>query len=145
MRALRFATVSTLLGCLVVLGSSRPAPADPSGPAAAASGEVARQDVPTPAGAEADTVAEPDVAVNPRRGDNAIAVVQDARYPDAAAAAISAAWTADGGATWHHRAVPGLTTMTVTPACPESGPCGRCSKNGRRSARAPCQVGRGAC
>jgi hypothetical protein len=39
----------------------------------------------------------------------AVAVAHDGRYPDGGAVDISYAWTRDGGATWQHAPVPGLT------------------------------------
>jgi hypothetical protein len=76
------------------------------------SGVVTRQDVASRNGSEPDTVVEPDVAVDPAHPDVAIAAAHDSRFPDSGAVGISAAWTADGGATWHHQAVPGITTAT---------------------------------
>src|SRR5947209_8772252 len=76
------------------------------------SGVVTRQDVASRNGSEPDTVVEPDVAVDPAHPDVAIAAAHDSRFPDVGAVGISAAWTADGGATWHHHAVPGITKAT---------------------------------
>jgi hypothetical protein len=73
------------------------------------SGVVTQQDVPAQPGSEPDTVAEPDVAVDPAHPDVAIAAAHDSRFPDGGAVSISAASTADGGSTWHHRSVPGIT------------------------------------
>lgn len=73
------------------------------------SGLVTRQDVASQPGSEADTVVEPDVAVDPTDPQVAIAAAHDSRFADGGAVAISVAWTDDGGATWHHRPAPGLT------------------------------------
>ncbi len=73
------------------------------------------QDVASRPGSEPDTVVEPDVAVNPNDRDNAIATAHDSRYPDGGAVGISAAWTRDGGATWQHKTVPGITVATGGP------------------------------
>jgi hypothetical protein len=74
------------------------------------SGVVTRQDIASQPGSEPDTVVEPDVAVDPAHPDVAIAVAHDSRFPDSGAVDITVAWTADGGGTWHHRPVPGVTT-----------------------------------
>ena len=83
-------------------------------------GVVTRQDVPSRSGSETDTVVEPDVAVDPRNSKIAVAAAHDSRYADAGAVGISAAWTKDGGVTWHHQAVQGITKAT-------GGPYGRAS------------------
>lgn len=75
-------------------------------------GQVTRQDVTSQPGSETDTVVEPDVSVNPRNADNAIAVAHDSRFADGGAVGISAAWTLDGGKNWRHKTVPGITTAT---------------------------------
>src|SRR5579875_1405465 len=82
----------------------------PGPPVVLRSGTVTRQDVPTQPGCERDTVVEPDVAVSPTDPDVAVAAAHDCRFPDGGAVSISVAYTDDGGATWHHRPVPGVTT-----------------------------------
>jgi hypothetical protein len=72
-------------------------------------GVVTRQDVASRGKSETDTVVEPDVAVDPRNRNIAVAAAHDSRYADGGAVDISVAWTRDGGATWHHKAAPGLT------------------------------------
>ncbi len=52
---------------------------------------------------------EPDVAVSPLDRNVAIAAAHDGRFPDGGAVDISFAWTHDGGATWHHSPVQGVT------------------------------------
>lgn len=61
--------------------------------------------------AEPDTVVEPDVAVNPTNGSNAVAAAHDSRFPDGGAVAISAAWTKDAG---RHSATAGGPSRTRT-------------------------------
>ena len=73
-------------------------------------GEIAHQDVAPEPGSEPDTLVEPDVAVSPVDSRIAVAAAHDGRFPDGAAVDISYAWTHDGGRTWHHAPVPGLTT-----------------------------------
>jgi hypothetical protein len=75
-------------------------------------GQIARQDVPALPGSERDTLVEPDVAVSPRDPDVAVAVAHDGRYPDGGAVGIDTSWTHDGGATWHHKPLPGVTATT---------------------------------
>lgn len=76
------------------------------------SGVVTRQDVAPQPGSEPNTVVEPDVAVDQANPQIAVAAAQDGRFPDGGAVAISVAWTADGGGTWHHMPAPGITTAT---------------------------------
>ncbi|HSV66515.1 MAG TPA: sialidase family protein [Mycobacteriales bacterium] len=74
--------------------------------------ETARQDVAPEPGSEPDTLVEPDVAVSPVNPNIAVAVAHDGRYPDGGAVAISYSWTHDGGRTWHHAPLPGITKAT---------------------------------
>ena len=106
----RAAPLLLVAGTLVAAGLAVPASAAPPGsPVVLHSGQVTRQDVPSRAGSETDTVVEPDVAVNPADSANAIAVAHDSRYRDGGAVSISAAWTKDGGATWSHQPVRRIT------------------------------------
>jgi hypothetical protein len=113
-RRLTLATTATSLLFLVPsLLSSTAAEAAPSGtPVVLHSAQVTRQDVESQAGSEPDTVVEPDAAVNPTNSSNAIAAAHDSRFPDGGAVAISVAYTINGGRSWHHRPVPGITTAT---------------------------------
>ena len=77
--------------------------------------QIARQDVPVLPGSEPDTLVEPDVAVSPIDPRVAVAVAHDGRYPDGGAVGIETAWTHDGGATWHHKPLPGVTVTTGGP------------------------------
>jgi hypothetical protein len=72
-------------------------------------GVVTRQDIPSRAGSETDTVVEPDVAVDPLDGRIAIAAAHDSRYSDGGAVDISVAWTRNGGRTWQHKPIRGIT------------------------------------
>jgi hypothetical protein len=81
-------------------------------------GRISAQDVPTFPGSpdssasEADTLVEPDIAVSPLDPDVAVSVAHDSRFPDGGAVGISHAWTTNGGVTWKHGPVPGLTKAT---------------------------------
>jgi hypothetical protein len=72
-------------------------------------GQIDRQDIAPQPGSEPDTLVEPDVAVSPINPNIAVAAAHDGRYPDGGAVDISYAWTHDGGATWHHAPLPGIT------------------------------------
>src|SRR5579875_812059 len=78
-------------------------------------GVVTRQDIASQDGSETDTVVEPDVAVSPVDRNVAVAAAHDSRFADGGAVDITVAWTADGGATWHHMPVQGITTATGGP------------------------------
>jgi hypothetical protein len=75
-------------------------------------GQIGRQDVPVRPGSEPDTLVEPDVAVSPVDPNIAVGVSHDGRYPDGGAVGIETMWTHDGGATWHHQPLPGVTATT---------------------------------
>jgi hypothetical protein len=104
----RTVALAAALGVVVAVLPATAALAAP-GPVVLHSGLVIQQDLPSPPGVERDTAVEPDVAADPHHPDVAIAAAQDGRFVDGAAAGINASWTADGGASWHHRAVPGIT------------------------------------
>lgn len=72
-------------------------------------GQVSQQDIPPRPGSEPDTLVEPDVAVSPLDPKIAVAASHDGRYPDGGAVGISYAWTHDGGNTWRHAPLPGVT------------------------------------
>jgi hypothetical protein len=106
--------VSLVAAALV--GVSAPAfAAPPEPPVVVHQGVVTRQDIPSQPGSEPDTVVEPDVAVSPINRDVAIAAAHDSRFADGGAVDISVAWTADGGKTWRHAPVKGITTATGGP------------------------------
>lgn len=106
--AVAFSAALTLT--LPLTGAAAATP--PVGPSVVQVGQIARQDVPVLPGSEPDTLVEPDVAVSPVNPRIAVAVSHDGRYPDGGAVGIETAWTNDGGATWHHRALPGVTKAT---------------------------------
>jgi hypothetical protein len=81
-------------------------------PVPLALGQIARQQVAPRPGSEPDTLVEPDVAVSPRDPRIAVAVSHEGRFPDGGASAIMHAWTRDGGRTWRHASVAGITTAT---------------------------------
>lgn len=103
-----------LLGASLLAGPVAGAAPAPSTrvPTVLSLAQASRQDVPSVAGSEPDTLVEPDIAVSPRNPDIAVAVTHDSRYADGGAVAISHAWTRDGGLTWRHAPVAGLTTTT---------------------------------
>lgn len=86
--------------------------ATPGPPSVLHVGQIAQQDVPALRGSEPDTLVEPDVAVSPSNPDIAVAAAHDGRYPDGGAVGIETSWTHDGGATWHHKPLPGVTSTT---------------------------------
>lgn len=105
---LAFAVIPTVLGVGVV-----PALASGVGPPSVLNvAQIGSQDVPVLPGSEPDTLVEPDVAVSPVSPDTAVAAAHDGRYPDGGAVGIEYTWTHDGGASWHHQPLPGVTTAT---------------------------------
>ena len=86
--------------------------APPRSPVVLHQGVVTREDIQARGGSEPDTVAEPDVAVSPRNAKVAVAVAQDSRFNEGGAVTVSVAWTRDGGASWHHQPVWGITRAT---------------------------------
>lgn len=109
LRTVPFALVLIAALCAAAPGE---AAAPPGTPVVVHVGRVTEQDVASHGGSETDTVTEPDVAVDPRDKDDAVAVAHDSRFANGGAVGISAAWTRDGGASWHHHTVPGITTAT---------------------------------
>jgi hypothetical protein len=108
--------VAASCGLLLVAGVLAPtAGAKASPPAVLHVGKVSQQDIPSRGASEPDTLVEPDVAVSPLHKNVAIAVAHDSRFADGGAVGISVAWTNDGGAHWHHRPVPGITTAVGGP------------------------------
>lgn len=110
----RCAVVVLLAGVTVGGSAATAAVGAPAGgqPAILHVGQIAQQDVRVLPGSEPDTLVEPDVAVSPLNANIAIAASHDGRYPDGGAVGIETAWTADGGATWHHQPLPKVTTAT---------------------------------
>lgn len=107
------ALVGTVAAASLAVAAASPAQAAPPGPPSVLHvGQIAAQDVPPLPGSEPDTLVEPDVGVSPLNSDVAVAVSHDGRYPDGGAVGIEYAWTHDGGASWQHRPLPGVTTTT---------------------------------
>ena len=71
--------------------------------------QISRDTLPPTPGAEPDTQAEPDVAIDPHDPKVVVAVFQQGRYPDGASQAPGYAWSHDGGRTWRHGTLPHLT------------------------------------
>lgn len=103
-RAAVAAAIATALGAL----GWGTAAAAPSAPRAAAQ-QISRSTVVPRDGAEADTEAEPSVAVDPTNPDVAVAALQQDRFGNGAALTIGDAWSRDGGHTWHSATLPGIT------------------------------------
>lgn len=90
--------------------------AEPSAPPQVVSvRQAASQSAPALPGSEADTLVEPDIAVSPVDPKIALAVSHSGRYEDGGAVGIETAWTRDGGRTWVHRTLPGITRATGGP------------------------------
>ncbi len=104
--------VSLATAVLAAPAASGAGGAAPGGPPVTWVGQIAEQDVPALPGSEPDTLVEPDIAVSPRDSRIALAVAHDGRYPDGGAVGIETAWTGDGGRTWVHKPLPGVTTTT---------------------------------
>ncbi len=104
---------SCLAAAVTIAGGALAAPASAAVPRPALAvlhvGQIDRQDVASQPKSEPDTLVEPDIEVDPYNARVAVAVAHDSRFPDGGAVDIGYAWTHDGGATWHHAPVPGLT------------------------------------
>lgn len=112
-RWLRPATVLVAAGAtLGALSAPAALAAAPGPPSVLHVGQISRQDVPVLTGSEPDTLVEPDIGVSPKDSRVALAAAHDGRYPDGGAVGISYAWTHDGGRTWHHQPLPGVTATT---------------------------------
>jgi hypothetical protein len=105
-------TASAVIVAMLPHTAAAAAASSSSGAAVVHASQIARQDVPALPGSEPDTLVEPDVAVSPVNSRVAVAVSHDGRYPDGGAVGIETAWTSDGGASWHHRPLPGVTATT---------------------------------
>src|SRR4051812_49947809 len=81
------------------------APAVPVTPAVVHVGQIARQDVPALPGSEPDTLVEPDIAIAPANSNVAGACYPDRRDPVGGALGIGTAFSKDGGAPLHHKAL----------------------------------------
>lgn len=77
---------------------------------------VSHDIVPGPHGSgEAETQAEPFVAINPSNLSNLLAGYQDIRFEDGGARALTAAYSIDGGRKWKETMLPKLTKVTGGP------------------------------
>ncbi len=109
--AVRSAAVSAAGLALLAALSAQPvaASAHALAPTVLHVGQIDREDIPLRPGSEPQTLVEPDVAVSPLNSQVAVAVAHDCRFATGGAIDISYAWTHDGGATWHHAPMQGLT------------------------------------
>jgi hypothetical protein len=108
-RILALAVAATLATALPATARAAPAPKWVDLPVVLHVGQIDQQDIPPLPGSEPDTLVEPDVAVSPLDPRIAVTAAHDGRYPDGGAVDISYAWTHDGGKTWHHAPLPGIT------------------------------------
>lgn len=76
---------------------------------------VSQNLVPSDRGSQAETQAEPHVAVNPENPTNLIATYQDSRFANGGALALTYATSFDGGQTWLENVVPGLSRISGGP------------------------------
>src|SRR4051794_24238953 len=106
------ATAALALLGLVSPASAGAATSRSHGPVVLSLGQIARQEVTPRPGSEPDTLVEPDIAVSPRDPRVAVAVSHEGRFADGGASAIMHAWTRNGGASWRHASVSGITTAT---------------------------------
>jgi hypothetical protein len=73
-------------------------------------------------GGQANTQVEPDVAMDPNNPNDVVAVVQQGRFKTGGSADSGFATSLDGGATWTHGNLPGLTTRVGGPFDRSSDP-----------------------
>lgn len=71
--------------------------------------------LPPGGGAQAETQAEPYLAVNPENSDHLIAVYQESRFANGGARTLNYSVSFDGGATWTEGILPGLTVASNGP------------------------------
>jgi hypothetical protein len=107
---LRSAGGLTAAAFIPALMIAQPAAAATLSPAVLHVGQIAHQDITPEAGSEPDTLVEPSIAVSPIDPNIAVAAAHDGRFASGGAVDISYAWTRDGGASWHHGPMQGLTT-----------------------------------
>jgi len=106
---MRRTPIVLLTAALATIIATTPAAADPPALTVLHLGQIAEQDIAPESYSEPDTLVEPDIEVSPTNPDWAVAAAHDGRYPDGGAVDISYSWTHDGGKTWHHAPVPGIT------------------------------------
>jgi hypothetical protein len=108
---IRSIVVSVAVGTAAIALTAAPAAAAGSRqPVLVHVSRIDHQDIPSASTCEPDTLVEPDVAVSPVNPNIAVAAAHDCRFADGGAVDISYAWTHDGGQTWHHAPMPGITT-----------------------------------
>lgn len=107
---IRTLLVSVAVGSATIALTAAPAAAHPSHQLDITHiGQISQQDIPSESYCEPDTLVEPDIAVSPKNAKYAVAAAHDCRFPDGGAVDISYAWTHDGGKSWHHAPMPGIT------------------------------------
>lgn len=106
---LRTLVLCTAVTATIALNATPASAQPPRGPVLVQVGQADQQDVPAQSTCEPDTLVEPDVAIDPLDADIAVAAAHDCRFPDGGAVDISYAWTHDGGRTWNHAPLPGIT------------------------------------
>lgn len=110
MLTIRTVVIGAVAGATVVALAAAPASAQGIRPPAVLHvGQIDRQDIAPESTCEPDTLVEPDVAVSPINPNIAVAAAHDCRFADGGAVDVSYAWTHDGGQTWHHAPLPGIT------------------------------------
>ncbi len=107
-------TAASATALLALAGiAARPASAAAEAPSTTPTvvhvGQIAHEDIPPRLGSEPQTLVEPSVAVSPVDSNVAVAAAHDGRYASGGAVDISRAWTNDGGRTWSHGPMQGLT------------------------------------
>lgn len=109
------AAATAAAGALAASGASAAGSGAPAPPHVVRVRQAASQSAPVLPGSEADTLVEPDIAVSPLDPRVAFVVSHSGRYSDGGAVGIETAWTGDGGRTWAHRTLPGITRATGGP------------------------------
>ena len=84
--------------------------------------QISQDTLSGPAGSEPDTQTEPDIAVDPNNPNRVVAVFQQGRFLDQGSVDPGFASSLDGGRTWAHGDLPGLTTAVGGPFDRSSDP-----------------------
>src|SRR6266516_3427952 len=77
--------------------------------------QISSDRLPSPPPSEPDTQVEPTLAQDSNAPDHLVAVFQEGRYPDGAAAAAGFAASRDDGKAWTRGELPGLTMLAHGP------------------------------